>query len=384
MANLQQFTNNAASTLNAGITSGATTIVLTSGGGSLFPALSGSQYFYGTLSNATNTVLEIVKVTARTTDTLTVVRAQEGTSASAFSTGDNFQLRVTAAGMNNLGQLDSANTWAQTQAMSISGNAATATTTTGNAATATKLAATKNIQGVAFDGSADITVATAGTGISVTGTSIANTGVLSVNGSTGAVTTGGYVLNNYTSPATWTKPAGLKAVKVTVVGAGGNGGPIVSTAPTGNASAGGGGGGGTAIYYAPASSISGPQSITAPASGTASFGAIVSATAGASASSAGGGTPISSGGSGGIGSGGTINASGGSGGTAPNGSIGGSGGASTLSGGLATNPTVVSGNGVSASGFGGGGTGASRTAPNGTAYTGGTGSPSIVIVEEFY
>lgn len=189
MANLQQFTNNAASTLNAGISSGATTIVLTSGGGSLFPALSGSQYFYGTLSNATNTVLEIVKVTARTTDTLTVVRAQEGTSASAFSTGDNFQLRVTAAGMNNLGQLDSANTWAQTQAMSISGNAATATTTTGNAGTATKLAATKNIQGVAFDGSADIIVATAGTGISVTGTQIANTGVLTVNGSSGAVTT---------------------------------------------------------------------------------------------------------------------------------------------------------------------------------------------------
>lgn len=375
MANLQQFTNNAASTLNAGISSGATTIVLTSGGGSLFPALSGSQYFYGTLSNATNTVLEIVKVTARTTDTLTVVRAQEGTSASSFSTGDNFQLRVTAAGMNNLGQLDSANTWAQTQALN----------TSGNAATATKLAATKNIQGVAFDGSADITVATAGTGISVTGTSIANTGVLSVNGSTGAVTTGGYVLNNYTSPATWTKPAGLKAVKVTVVGAGGNGGPIVSTAPTGNASGGGGGGGGTAIYYAPASSISGPQSITAPASGTASFGAIVSATAGASASSAGGGTPISSGGSGGIGSGGTINVSGGSGGTNPASILpgGGSGGASTLSGGLAAT-TLGAGNGVSASGFGGGGTGASRTAPNGTAYTGGTGSPSIVIVEEFY
>ena len=189
MANLQQFTNNAASTLNAGISAGATTIVLTSGGGSLFPALSGSQYFYGTLSNATNTVLEIVKVTARTTDTLTVVRAQEGTSASSFSTGDNFQLRVTAAGMNNLGQLDSANTWSQTQALNTSGNAATATTTTGNAGTATKLAATKNIQGVAFDGSADITVATAGTGISVTGTQIANTGVLTVNGAAGAVTT---------------------------------------------------------------------------------------------------------------------------------------------------------------------------------------------------
>jgi len=42
----------------------------------------------------------------------------------------------------------------------------------GNAATATKLAATKNIQGVAFDGSADITVVTQGTGVTVTGTEV--------------------------------------------------------------------------------------------------------------------------------------------------------------------------------------------------------------------
>ena len=115
MANLQQFTNNAASTLNAGISSGATTIVLTSGGGSLFPALSGSQYFYGTLSNATNTVLEIVKVTARTTDTFTIVRAQDGTTGQIFSTSDKVELRVTAADLNNFGQLDTANTWASGQ-----------------------------------------------------------------------------------------------------------------------------------------------------------------------------------------------------------------------------------------------------------------------------
>ena len=43
-------------------------------------------------------------------------------------------------------------------------------TPTGNAATATKLAATKNINGVAFDGSADITVPAAAT--TLTGTSL--------------------------------------------------------------------------------------------------------------------------------------------------------------------------------------------------------------------
>jgi len=59
---------------------------------------------------------------------------------------------------------------------------------TGNASTATTLATARNIQGVSFDGSAAITVVTAGSGISVTGTAVANTGVLSVNSSTGAIT----------------------------------------------------------------------------------------------------------------------------------------------------------------------------------------------------
>jgi hypothetical protein len=123
MANNQQFTNNAATTLSAGINASVTTITLSSGTGALFPALSGSQYFYGTLSNLAGTVNEIVKVTARSTDTLTVVRAQEGTTASSFLSGDNFQLRATAAAFNNVGQLDSSNTWSQTQTMNISGTA---------------------------------------------------------------------------------------------------------------------------------------------------------------------------------------------------------------------------------------------------------------------
>ena len=42
----------------------------------------------------------------------------------------------------------------------------------GNAATATKLAAAVNIQGVAFDGSSAVTVVTAGTGVTVTGTEV--------------------------------------------------------------------------------------------------------------------------------------------------------------------------------------------------------------------
>lgn len=83
------------------------------------------------------------------------------------------------------------NTASKVVARDGSGNFAAGTITaalSGNAATATTLQTARTIQGVSFNGSANITVATAGTGISVTGTTIANTGVTSVNGSTGAVT----------------------------------------------------------------------------------------------------------------------------------------------------------------------------------------------------
>jgi len=85
----------------------------------------------------------------------------------------------------------SANTASAIVARDASGNFTAGTITaalTGNASTATTLATARNIQGVSFDGSAAITVVTAGSGISVTGTAVANTGVLSVNGSTGAIT----------------------------------------------------------------------------------------------------------------------------------------------------------------------------------------------------
>lgn len=94
-------TNNAFGTLNAGITSSSTTIVLNSGEGSRFPTLGAGDYFYATLIDTSNN-LEIVKVTARATDTMTVVRAQDNTTARAFSTNDRFELRPTAALFNEL------------------------------------------------------------------------------------------------------------------------------------------------------------------------------------------------------------------------------------------------------------------------------------------
>jgi hypothetical protein len=63
---------------------------------------------------------------------------------------------------------------------------------TGNASTATTLQTARAIQGVSFDGSAAITVVTAGTGISVSGTAVTNTGLLSLNSLTGAKTLAHY------------------------------------------------------------------------------------------------------------------------------------------------------------------------------------------------
>lgn len=96
------YTNNAATTLASGITNSATSLTVATGTGVLFPAPTGSQYFYCTLINAAGTTIEIVKVTARSTDTFTIVRAQDNTTASAFSTGDKVELRLVAAELNLL------------------------------------------------------------------------------------------------------------------------------------------------------------------------------------------------------------------------------------------------------------------------------------------
>jgi hypothetical protein len=93
-----KFTNNATTTLASGITNSATTLTVVSGGGALFPSLSGSDVFYATLANASGTV-EVIKVTARSTDTFTVVRGQDNTTAVAWNAGDKVELRPVAAAL---------------------------------------------------------------------------------------------------------------------------------------------------------------------------------------------------------------------------------------------------------------------------------------------
>lgn len=103
----QLFTNNATATLSTGITGGTATIALAPGTGVLFPQPTGTQFFMATMVvtdplNPNYGVLEIVKVTGRSTDTVTVVRAQEGTSAFAFPAGSLFELRPTALAFDTI------------------------------------------------------------------------------------------------------------------------------------------------------------------------------------------------------------------------------------------------------------------------------------------
>lgn len=117
MAGLNLFTNNAATTLASNILSGASSLTVAAGTGALFPNPTAGQYFYCTLANNAGTV-EIVKVTARSTDTFTIVRGQDGTTAVGWSSGDKVELRLVNADLVNFPQLDSTNTFSQQQTFS--------------------------------------------------------------------------------------------------------------------------------------------------------------------------------------------------------------------------------------------------------------------------
>lgn len=93
--------NNASGTLATAVSASDTGFALTTGDGAEFPTLSAGDYFYATITSSGGTQ-EIVKATARSGDSLTVVRAQESTTAQSFAAGSRFELRVTAASVDDL------------------------------------------------------------------------------------------------------------------------------------------------------------------------------------------------------------------------------------------------------------------------------------------
>lgn len=102
------FADNASSVLASAISSTATVIDLSPGTGALFPNPAAGQQFTLTLNDAaTGLVYEIVYCTARSTDTLTVVRGQEGTAAVSWLANDRAFLAVTAGALASLAPLAS-------------------------------------------------------------------------------------------------------------------------------------------------------------------------------------------------------------------------------------------------------------------------------------
>lgn len=96
-----KFSNNASTTLFSTVTVSDTQIVVSPGGGSLFPELTGDNFFMITVVDAQGN-LEIMGVTSRNVDTFTVNRAQENTPARAFPEGSVVELRLTAGSIGEI------------------------------------------------------------------------------------------------------------------------------------------------------------------------------------------------------------------------------------------------------------------------------------------
>ena len=206
--------------------------------------------------------------------------------------------------------------------------------------------------------------------LGIGGATYGTSGQVLTSGGSGAApswtTVGGFSnLQVFTGDGTFTVPAGITKVKVTVIGGGGGGG----SAGGGNYGS-GGGGGGAAIEVISGLTPGGTVSVTVGTGGaagsagnTSSFGAYCSATGGSA------GAQNTAGGAGGVGSSGDLNIAGGGGAGY---SLGGAGGSSIYGGG---GRGGVSSTGGAGGAYGGGGGGVFGSG------TGGAGAAGVVIVE---
>lgn len=104
----EQFTNNAASTLATAIDTDDTSVIVASGHGARFPTCcTGSQDFY--IAVQSGATIEFMRVTNRSTDTLTVVRAQQSSSAASFGIGSRVEQRPTRGTFERFRDLTNAN-----------------------------------------------------------------------------------------------------------------------------------------------------------------------------------------------------------------------------------------------------------------------------------
>jgi len=101
------FANNATSNLVAAISNSSTALQLTPNTGMLFPSPTSGQYFILTMTDAaTGLIHEIMYGTAKSSDTITVVRGQENTTARAWLVGDYVSCYPTAGTQATFAQPD--------------------------------------------------------------------------------------------------------------------------------------------------------------------------------------------------------------------------------------------------------------------------------------
>ncbi len=97
-----KLTNNATALLAGSIGESETELAVASGKGALFPTITEAGEWFPLTVIAADGSYEIMRVTARTGDVLTVTRAQEGTAARPFDAGARADLRLTAAAIADI------------------------------------------------------------------------------------------------------------------------------------------------------------------------------------------------------------------------------------------------------------------------------------------
>lgn len=111
------FSNDASTLIASGIGTTDTTVVCAAGQGALFPAISSGQIASCTLEDVDGNT-EVVYATGRTSDTLTIERAQEGTTALEFASGSRLEQRITAGVLDSLLQKEGGDTLSGTTTVS--------------------------------------------------------------------------------------------------------------------------------------------------------------------------------------------------------------------------------------------------------------------------
>lgn len=192
MAPFQNYANFAATTLSAAISSGsATSCSVASGTGSLFAAGNMQAVIWPAGQQPSQANAEIITITSVSSDTLTIVRAQEGTTGLTFSSGANIAANITLKALTDLQSASQG---------SVVSTAVTTNSTTAGVSTglAFNVAANASYQfSVVLMMSGATTTVAAGSKFAVSAPTGATGGIV-VTGLTAAatnVTTGGPVMN---------------------------------------------------------------------------------------------------------------------------------------------------------------------------------------------